>query len=139
MPGMGKKANTSAIRSKQFKFRMDSLSLYLFSSFTVCLSLFLPFTSVALRKPVHSLRLFHPLHFFPSCIDATNRRSRQTRNYAARFLSPRKRRASFSRNRMPILFAASGILSNCFKVLTCTLPQPRKEEARRERVSFNSF
>lgn len=30
-PGMGKKANTSAIRSKQFKFRTDSLSSLLFS------------------------------------------------------------------------------------------------------------
>jgi len=62
---MGKKANTSAIRSKQFKFRTDSLSSLLFS-YEAGL-----FTS-SFSTPV----------FFPSCTDATNHRSRQTRDYA---------------------------------------------------------
>jgi len=36
----------------------------------------------SLTKPVYSLRPFQLLCFFPSCTDATNHRSRQTRDYA---------------------------------------------------------
>jgi len=123
----------SAIRSrKQFKFRMASLAVLPSSlSLSFSLSLFPSFLcSSSLERPIRSLRPFLNLLYSPPSgggyTDATKRRASSN---AILRESQKSRGVSFSWNRMPILYAASGIVSNCWKVFHRS---DGEEKSRRE-------
>lgn len=124
-----KRANASAIPSKQFKFRVDSVSFFLLES-----------RSIHFVLPNRCILFFFliPMHNEPPPKSSKPRDS----VCAIPFFSPDSGgERVFREIECQYYSRASGILSNCWKVLTYCYNKKRRKEGTSEtgRVFFNFF